>query len=59
MTSEPGAGKERPPMTKAANHPEAAPPSLVVDGVSHSFGDKQVLDNVSLKVEQGQFAVLL
>lgn len=46
-------------MTKTASHPDAAPASLVVDGVSHAFGDKQVLDNVSLKVEQGQFAVLL
>ncbi|HET6387882.1 ABC transporter ATP-binding protein [Hyphomicrobium sp.] len=34
-------------------------PALVVSGVSHSFGDRQVLDNVSLTVEQGAFVVLL
>ncbi len=34
-------------------------PALVVDGVSHSFGDKRVLDNVSLTVQQGAFVVLL
>lgn len=46
-------------MTTPAATANAAPPSLVVRGVSHSFGDKQVLNNVSLSVEQGQFAVLL
>jgi ABC-2 type transport system ATP-binding protein len=35
------------------------PDALVVSGVSHSFGDKQVLDNVSLTVPRGTFAVLL
>jgi ABC-2 type transport system ATP-binding protein len=34
-------------------------PSLVVSGVSHAFGDKGVLDNVSLTVPQGAFVVLL
>ncbi|MEQ1669506.1 MAG: ABC transporter ATP-binding protein [Hyphomicrobium sp.] len=34
-------------------------PSLVVSGVSHAFGDKRVLDNVSLTVPQGAFVVLL
>ena len=34
-------------------------PALVIEGVSHSFGDKQVLNNVSLTVEQGKFVVLL
>lgn len=34
-------------------------PSLVVNGVSHAFGDKTVLDNVSLTVQQGAFVVLL
>jgi ABC-2 type transport system ATP-binding protein len=34
-------------------------PALVVDGVSHSFGDKKVLDNVSLTVDQGAFVMLL
>lgn len=36
-----------------------ATPSLVVTGVSHSFGEKRVLDNVSLTVPQGAFVVLL
>ncbi|HEX2841124.1 MAG TPA: ABC transporter ATP-binding protein [Hyphomicrobium sp.] len=35
------------------------PDALVVNGVSHSFGDKRVLDNVSLTVPRGTFAVLL
>jgi ABC-2 type transport system ATP-binding protein len=34
-------------------------PALIVNNVSHSFGDKKVLDNVSLTVEQGAFVVLL
>lgn len=34
-------------------------PALVVSGVNHSFGEKKVLDNVSLKVEQGAFVMLL
>ncbi len=34
-------------------------PALVVNGVSHSFGDKKVLDNVSLTVDQGAFVMLL
>lgn len=33
--------------------------ALAVQGVSHRFGDKQVLDNVSLTVPQGTFKVLL
>ena len=43
---------------KPEPHTEAAP-ALVVSGVSHSFGDTQVLDDVSLTVEQGAFVVLL
>jgi ABC-2 type transport system ATP-binding protein len=34
-------------------------PALAVRDVSHAFGDKRVLDNVSLTVEQGAFVVLL
>ncbi|MCB1521126.1 MAG: ATP-binding cassette domain-containing protein [Hyphomicrobiaceae bacterium] len=34
-------------------------PALVVDGVSHAFGDKTVLDNVSLTVPHASFSVLL
>lgn len=36
-----------------------ATPALVVTGVSHAFGDKKVLDDVSLTVPQGGFVVLL
>jgi ABC-2 type transport system ATP-binding protein len=35
------------------------PDALVVKGVSHSFGEKLVLDNVALTVPRGTFAVLL
>ena len=34
-------------------------PALVVNNVSHSFGDKTVLDDVSLTVPQGAFVMLL
>ncbi|MBA2127700.1 ABC transporter ATP-binding protein [Hyphomicrobium methylovorum] len=34
-------------------------PALVVNDVSHSFGDRKVLDHVSLSVGQGGFVVLL
>lgn len=37
----------------------SATPALVVRDVSHSFGEKRVLKNVSLTVEQGRFVVLL
>ncbi|MGA7117762.1 MAG: ATP-binding cassette domain-containing protein [Hyphomicrobium sp.] len=37
----------------------AAAEALVVNGVSHRFGEKQVLDNVSLTVDRGAFTVLL
>lgn len=52
-------------MTTIATDPKLAPaetgrtPALVVSGVSHSFGDKKVLDNVSLTVDQGAFVILL
>jgi ABC-2 type transport system ATP-binding protein len=39
--------------------PDVATPALVVNGVSHAFGDKKVLDNVSLTVPQGGFVILL
>lgn len=50
------------PMNAAANTSPAkaaATPALVIKDVSHSFGDKKVLDNVSLTVDQGSFVVLL
>ncbi|HML29192.1 MAG TPA: ABC transporter ATP-binding protein [Hyphomicrobium sp.] len=34
-------------------------PALVVNDVSHSFGDRKVLDRVSLTVDRGAFVVLL
>ena len=47
----------------ALSHPPssapAQPDALVVSGVSHSFGEKRVLDTVSLTVPRGTFAVLL
>lgn len=49
-------------MTKDPASLAAADPAvdaLVVDGVSHRFGEKQVLDNVSLSVPRGAFTVLL
>jgi ABC-2 type transport system ATP-binding protein len=48
-------------MIMAASNPTDADktPALVVNGVSHSFGDRKVLDRVSLTVEQGAFVVLL
>lgn len=46
-------------MNRELQSAEAAPPALAVSGVSHSFGDKQVLADVSLTVERGSFTVLL
>ncbi len=42
-----------------APRPEPAEPALVVKNVSHAFGEKVVLDNVSLTVPRGAFTVLL
>ncbi|MFN3868018.1 MAG: ATP-binding cassette domain-containing protein [Hyphomicrobiaceae bacterium] len=38
---------------------EIAAPALAVAGVSHRFGEKQALDNVSLTVGRGSFTILL
>ena len=38
---------------------QEASDALVVNGVSHSFGDNRVLDNVSVTVPRGTFCVLL
>lgn len=46
-------------MSSAAATSAASTPALTIKDVSHSFGDKTVLDNVSLTVEQGAFTVLL
>lgn len=37
----------------------SSPDALVVSSVSHNFGDKRVLDDVSLTVPRGAFTVLL
>jgi len=36
-----------------------APPALGVEGVSHSYGERRALDNVSLTVARGGFTALL
>ncbi|MGD9669345.1 MAG: ATP-binding cassette domain-containing protein [Hyphomicrobiaceae bacterium] len=45
------------PSKQSPADPE--PAALYVNGVSHSFGEKKALDNVSLQVPQGAFTVLL
>ncbi|MBY0560541.1 ABC transporter ATP-binding protein [Hyphomicrobium sp.] len=46
-------------MASTAETEAERTPALVVNGVSHSFGDRKVLDRVSLTVDQGAFVVLL
>ncbi len=48
---------ETQPSQKHSATPE--PLALHVSGVSHNFGEKKALDNVSLQVPQGVFTVLL
>ncbi len=51
---------EKPAMDMPAQASVGAlPDTLVVSGVSHSFGDLKALDNVSLTVPRGAFTVLL
>ena len=38
---------------------QGSPPALFVENVSHSFGEKKALDDVSLVVPAGKFTVLL
>ncbi|HYG90659.1 MAG TPA: ABC transporter ATP-binding protein [Azospirillum sp.] len=38
---------------------DAAAPVLVVEGVSHSFGERKALDDVSFSIPSGRFVVLL
>ncbi|MEO1206011.1 MAG: ABC transporter ATP-binding protein [Pseudomonadota bacterium] len=47
------------PDGASASDAEPALPALVVEKVSHSFGETRVLDNVSLSVPRGVFTVLL
>ncbi len=46
-------------MSAASSATAATMPALVVSGVSHQFGDKKALDNVSIEVPRGSFTVLL
>jgi ABC-2 type transport system ATP-binding protein len=47
-------------VSDAGTHTTPADPdALVVNGVSHSFGEKRVLSDVSLSVPRGTFTVLL
>lgn len=46
-------------MASTGSNEAERTPALVVSGVSHSFGERKVLDRVSLTVEQGAFVVLL
>lgn len=46
-------------MSSTAETEAERTPALVVNGVSHSFGDRKVLDRVSLTVDRGAFVVLL
>lgn len=48
-----------PAKTAAASSVAPEVDALRVNGVSHHFGDKQVLDNVSLNVPRGALTVLL
>ncbi len=43
----------------AANEARAEAPPLVVEGLSHAFGARQALSDVSLRVGAGDFTVLL
>lgn len=60
--------EKQPPHTNATDevgertkvaHDGSTTDTLVVDGVSHAFGEKKALDNVSLTVPHGVFTVLL
>jgi ABC-2 type transport system ATP-binding protein len=46
-------------MTAQSNPPEASAPALVVNNVSHSFGDNKALSDVSLEIPRGRFVMLL
>ena len=35
------------------------PPAVAIEGVSHSYGARQALDNVSVSIAPSTFAVLL
>jgi ABC-2 type transport system ATP-binding protein len=48
-----------PPIATVVPHALEMPAALAVEGVSHAFGGRTVLDGVSLAVPQGRFCVLL
>jgi ABC-2 type transport system ATP-binding protein len=57
----PNSGRAKARTMMSATNPSETDktPALVVSGVSHSFGDTKVLDDVSLTVDQGAFVMLL
>lgn len=46
-------------IMSAETHVAAFPPALAVEGVSHAYGQRRVLDKVSLTVPQGRFTAVL
>lgn len=48
-----------PPDQRAMSAPGAAGPVLAVEGLSHGFGARTVLDDVSFAIPAGRFVVLL
>lgn len=46
-------------MAAETNPPDTGAPALVVNNVSHAFGDNQALKDVSLEIPRGRFVVLL
>lgn len=50
---------ETPPPPTATEAPAATQSALAVNGLSHSFGPRKVLDDVSFEVRPGEFTVLL
>lgn len=49
----------QPKPSAAPGQSSALPPALEVEGVSHSFGSRRALDQVSFRVEPSSFTVLL
>ncbi|MBS7544918.1 ABC transporter ATP-binding protein [Ancylobacter oerskovii] len=48
-----------PPAPRDPPLPDEAPPALAVAGVTHAFGARKALDDVSLTVPRGSFTALL
>ncbi|MDR6950809.1 ABC-2 type transport system ATP-binding protein [Ancylobacter sp. 3268] len=47
------------PAPRDPPSPAGAPPALAVEGVTHAFGTRKALDDVSLTVPRGSFTALL